>query len=517
MRVNWLLLWLLLLLFAVALDQVESPESRVEITRIARITRKNRQNRLNPALSRPNRRSKSSESPTSPPSPPPPPPLSPVFNAKLLRDIRDKFHHIDDCPYQGRRIFFENAGGSLTLKSVVETTARLAAIPDNQGRDNPASQAMMRLIDAGRADMMCFLGAGPPESPESNKSTESDHSNNPPGPAQYGRVFIGESGTECLFRVIRACLLAAADGGQVIGSTLEHPATASAARQWAARTGRKYIAVAHHRATAAVQAQDYQQHLTADTRLASIIHTSPVTGTAVDVAAIAAAIRQTAPECFIVVDGIQHAPHGAVDVAVAPIDAYAVSGYKVFSRHNYGFAWLSPRLAALPHDALDGAAQAHWELGTRDAAAYATFTDVVDYLAWLGRHFTPSVHRRARLEAAAAAIAAQEKYLVDAMLHGADGQTGLAAMAPVSIIGGADNPNREGLISVAVATRPAAEVVAALDKRGVRVHIRNNDYFSANILTPLNLPAAVRVSMCHYNSVDEVKHFLAAMEAIIAE
>ena len=64
-------------------------------------------------------------------------------NAKLITEVRDRFAHIDECPFEGKRIFFENAGGALTLKSVVETSAKFAAIPDNQGRDNKASNALV--------------------------------------------------------------------------------------------------------------------------------------------------------------------------------------------------------------------------------------------------------------------------------------------------------------------------------------------------------------------------------------
>ena len=59
-----------------------------------------------------------------------------MFQADLLAEIRDRFAHVDRCPYQGKRIYFENAGGSLTLKSVLESTAKLQAIPDNYGRVN---------------------------------------------------------------------------------------------------------------------------------------------------------------------------------------------------------------------------------------------------------------------------------------------------------------------------------------------------------------------------------------------
>ena len=64
-----------------------------------------------------------------------------ISTPELMTDIRNRFAQIDTCPEQGQRIFFENAGGALTLKSVVETSARYAAIPDNQGRDDVASKA----------------------------------------------------------------------------------------------------------------------------------------------------------------------------------------------------------------------------------------------------------------------------------------------------------------------------------------------------------------------------------------
>ena len=38
----------------------------------------------------------------------------------LIDSVREKFMHVEECPFEGKRIFFENAGGSLRLKSVVE-------------------------------------------------------------------------------------------------------------------------------------------------------------------------------------------------------------------------------------------------------------------------------------------------------------------------------------------------------------------------------------------------------------
>lgn len=415
-----------------------------------------------------------------------------MFEGNLMTQIRDRFHHVATCPYQGDRIFFENAGGSLTLKSVVETNTHFASLPDNQGRDNPASQELVRVINQARDDMRCFLGV------------------------DGGPVFIGESGTELLFRLVRAAVLGSEKGGNIVGSTLEHPATVSACKRWGGIAGKEYRAVKHNNETATVTADDYRGIVDSDTRVATVIHTSPVTGMTVDIAAVVDVIREASPDCIIVLDGIQHAAHGGLSIGEIDIDGYAVSAYKVFSRHNYGFAWLSPRLASLPHDHLDGTPDDFWELGTRDTSAYACTSKVVEYFDWLGSQFTDAEDRRSRILAAGRAIMQHERELIALTINGNEEQRGLRDMPEIFLIGGYDNPSREGLVSIIVEGRPCAEVVAELNQRGIRTHVRKADYFSGNILTPLNRPTCIRVSMCHYNTADEALKFLSNLQEIVS-
>ncbi|MEL6522482.1 MAG: aminotransferase class V-fold PLP-dependent enzyme [Pseudomonadota bacterium] len=409
-----------------------------------------------------------------------------TFSPDLMQAVRNRFAHVDNCPEQGPRIFFENAGGSLTLKTVVETSTRYAAIPDNQGRDNPMSKAQVDVIAKARADAMLVLGAS------------------------SGQVFVGESGTELLFRMImNACL--GTDDGAVLGSSLEHPASRSAARRWAKISGKRYISVPHDSETGSVSAEAYAAHVTPDTRVATILHTSPVTGMSVDVAAVSETIRKVAPDCIIIVDGIQHAAHGALSIDSYNIDGYAISPYKMFSRHGYGLAWISDRLTALPHDALDDGPEGNWELGTRDTGAYATFLDVVEYLEWLGTQVSDVADRRERIEAASKAIHDHEKHLTDVMINGTGNLTGLADLPGIQIIGGADNPRREGLVCISVKHIPAADIVSHLRENGIRAHVRKADHYSGNILTPLGLESAVRISLCHYNDLSEVKAILSVL------
>ena len=175
--------------------------------------------------------------------------------------------------------------------------------------------------------------------------------------------------------------------------------------------------IAHDNDLGLVKAEDYAAQVTADTKVATILHTSPVTGMGMDVAAISKAIRAVAPDCFIIVDGIQHAAHGQIDIASYDVDGYVISPYKMFSRHGYGLAWISDRLTDLPHDSLVGGPEQNWELGTRDTGAYATLSEVVSYLEWLGSKVTDTSDRREIFVAAGAAIHAHEKTLTDSIIH----------------------------------------------------------------------------------------------------
>ena len=409
------------------------------------------------------------------------------FSPDLLAKIRNKFAFIEDCPFVGKRIFFENAGGALTLKSVVETSSKFAAIPDNQGRTNAASVALMAIIQEAKKDASRLFGSS------------------------TGQFFVGESGTELLFRLVRNAATSAKAGGNIVGSSFEHPATRSAAKHWASQTERKYINVQHDDSNGDVTAKLYSQIVNPDTRLVTILHASPVTGISVDLEAIAATIRSIAPEAFIIVDGVQYAAHGGIKIDQYNIDGYAISPYKMYSRHGYGFAWVSDRLTQMRHEQLLDGPDDNWELGTRDTGSYATLSDVVKYLEWLGGKIENTDSRSIKLYNAAKAIAAQETALTELMIDGEDNIKGLKDLNGIEIIGGEKNLNRKGLVSFRINGIPSQVLVDFLNDKGIRTHIRKADHYSGNILDPLGWEDCVRVSLCHYNSSEEIKSLLLAL------
>ena len=410
----------------------------------------------------------------------------------LIESIRNKFMHVETCPFEGERIFFENAGGSLRLKSVVETSALYASYPDNQGRENEASKALVRSIENGKSKMRLFFNA------------------------DRGDVIVGESGTELLFRLIRTAALELPRGGTMLSSTLEHPASMSAMKKWAKNTLRSHIIVEHDDELGIVDERAYLKKLTRDVRVVSIVHTSPVTGMTVNLEKITKEVRNVTPDCIIIVDGIQHSSHGAIDVQKYDIDGYVVSPYKMFSRHGYGVAWASDRLCALGKEQLVGGPSQNWELGTRDAGSYATFSDVVDYLDWLGSNFTNSESTRERLEASSVAIKSHEQELINLALNGSKNLIGLIKNKQIEIIGDLATTSREGVVSFYLKNKPSILIVEKLRQRKIRVHIRKDDHYCGNILRPLNQKDCIRFSICHYNSKAEVIEFLNAINEISA-
>lgn len=411
-------------------------------------------------------------------------------NPNLISAIRDRFAHVDSCPFQGERIFFENAGGALTLKSVVKTSAFHAAIPDNPGRVNPAGQGTQNTINKAKTDLAVFMNV------------------------PSGQFFAGESGTELLFRLIRTVCVNAPKGAKVIGSSIEHPATRSAARRWGDIAGLEYVKVVHDDETGLVTADDYAALMTPDVAVATILHASPVTGMGMDVAAISKAIRAVAPDCMIIVDGIQHAAHGQMDLAAYDVDGYVISPYKVFSRHGYGIAWVSDRLSSATHDMLIDAPATGWEFGTRDTGSYATVSDVVAYFDWLGGEVSNEADPRKRIEAAGRAIHEYETHLTSAAINGTGNLPGLRDMDHVTIIAGPNNAAREGLVSIVIDGQESEEVVEILNQQGIRTHTRKADYYSGNVLTPLGYPSCIRISFCHYNTEQEIAKMLAAVKEL---
>lgn len=410
-----------------------------------------------------------------------------VFSEHLMKGIRARFENVESDPVSGPRIYFENAGGTLRLKSVMEVVRLFTGLPDNAGRRNKTSRLIAETIKQGRAAVRLLLGA------------------------DEGRIISEQSGTGMIFRIL-GTIARSVKGGNIVTTNLEHPAVYDACHILARRHGLECRVAGLDPRSGSVPVDAVARLVDRDTVFVAVIHSSNILGTVNDVARMIQESRKIKADLFTVIDGCQYASHGVMDVTPYEADGYIFDSYKVYGKIGTNFAHVTDRLARLDRDNLQGKAPHDWDLGTREPAAFAAIGCVAEYLRWLGGHYAESAEPRRRILAAMRAIEGHERGLAELLLNGGDGRQGLLTMPGVRVYGEArDLSRRQAIVAFNVAGASAADVVDYLEEEGVRVHNRTSDAYSRHTLEALGLAECVRVSLAHYNAGREVLFFLDAL------
>ncbi len=261
---------------------------------------------------------------------------------------------------------------------------------------------------------------------------------------------------------------------------------------------------------------DLEGLLSQRTRLVACTVASNATGTLVDVAAVAGLARAVGAEVFL--DAVHFGPHGPIDVQEFDCDYLVCSGYKIFAPHM-GFAWCRTdainRLPTFREDFIPDVTPDKLEAGTYAYENVAGMEAVIHYLGHLGHHAgaAAGAARPMVIRAAMDAIAEYERTLsaelldavqsIDgAIVHGVTDRRQLADRVPTVCF------SVEGLEASAIAERLAGQGVGA----------RSGHMYSPRLMERFHLMpgGAVRVSLVHYNTVDEVARFRDALARVVA-
>ena len=255
------------------------------------------------------------------------------------------------------------------------------------------------------------------------------------------------------------------------------------------------------------------------TRLVACTLASNALGSIVDVKEVARLAHAAGAEVFL--DAVHYAPHGPIDVQEMDCDYLVCSGYKIFAPHM-GFLWGKRKaLEALPtfrEDFIPDTVPTKIEVGTFVYENVAGMDAAIGYLGDLGnrvpRNGRPA-SRRETLVCAMAAIRNYEATLSSRLLDG------LTRMKPVTVYGIQDSGRmrmRVPTVCFNVRGVSPAQVATALAERGIGV--RDGNMYSPRLLTRLSIApesGAVRASLAHYNSFQEVDRFLGALHEIAGD
>ncbi|MHC4992791.1 MAG: cysteine desulfurase-like protein [Planctomycetota bacterium] len=256
--------------------------------------------------------------------------------------------------------------------------------------------------------------------------------------------------------------------------------------------------------------EDLQPLLGPRTRLVALPHVSNLLGEIVDVARVAELAH--AAGARVVVDGVAFAPHRAIDVAAWNADWYFYSAYKVYG----------PHMACLfgTHEALGELEGPNHFFVPRDEVPYKFESGGVNHeacagLLALGEYLTYLTGARecsrAVIEEAFAIMEAREAPLAARLVDF------LATRPGVRIVGPAHaEASRVGTISFVHESSSSRAIATEVTAR--QIGIRYGHMYAYRLCQGLGLDpedGVVRISLVHYNTMQEIDRLIEVLETVI--
>jgi len=256
--------------------------------------------------------------------------------------------------------------------------------------------------------------------------------------------------------------------------------------------------------------------LNGKTRYVSMTHASNILGSVNPVAEIAQKVHAVGAK--LCVDAVAYAPHRLVDVQASGADYYVFSFYKTFGPH-FAVLW-GKREALLELPSLNhffiGQEVIPYKLqpGNLNYELSYGCIGISDYLIDIGRRLGASGTQRELMQAAFDAFEVQEDLLAETLL------AFLRETPGVRIIGKSrvSHGDRVPTISFIVEGVQSEAIVRRVDDH--RMGIRFGDFYARRLIEQLGLTpygGVVRVSIAHYNSVDELNRLVQHLGEAITE
>ena len=271
----------------------------------------------------------------------------------------------------------------------------------------------------------------------------------------------------------------------------------------------------HAREDARLYADDLDALLTPKTRLVACALASNAIGSLVGVSEVSGRAHASGAEVFV--DAVHYGPHAPIDVQGFGCDYLVCSGYKIFGPHM-GFLWgrraALARLPTFKEEFIPDVPPAKLEAGTYAYENVAGMGAAVEYLERLGRRVTgtPDLAPRAAIVAAMEAIRRYEIGLSQALLNLPTEVRGLR-------VHGLRDPDQAPLrtptLCFTLDGLAPAEITRRLAATGIGV--RDGHMYAPRLMRRLGISpdtGAVRASLVHYNTLDEIAAFGEALRAM---
>lgn len=423
-----------------------------------------------------------------------------MFTEEELNKIRGQFYYVDEDHYGRKRLFFDNAGGSLRLKKAEEVFHLIDSMPDASEHSNSIARELAALEDRGREDIKKVIFG-----------------------AKSGTIYPSYTASQIAMEMVRV-ITENARGTNIVTTMLEHPSVFDAARLYSRIHGMELRVAGVNKETGGVDADTILSLIDQNTALLCCMAASNISGYIYETEKICRRAREINPDIYIYIDAVQHAPHGVLDPEKWGADVTSFAPYKFFGVRGFGLAYLSDRVSRFVHHRLLGKPEDDWEIGSPATAQFAVITEIINYVAGLGGAVCPEggtacpeeQSRRKLFEIGMQRIADHERGLLDMMLEGEDGIPGLRHIPGVTVqMDGKDLTTRDLILGIEFENLSCEQAVVEYEKRGVITFERAlSSMYSKRMVEAFDSKGMVRLSPLHVNTPQEIRQFLVLTQEI---
>lgn len=242
--------------------------------------------------------------------------------------------------------------------------------------------------------------------------------------------------------------------------------------------------------------------LTPDTRLVTCTHASNILGSITPLRQIADLIHARCPHGLLCVDGVALAPHRPVDMQALGVDMYAFSWYKVFGPH-VSQLYVRREVQDKCVRSLGHFFKVGHTLEDKLGLAGASY-ELVQAIPLVTSYLRQQGWQR---------MTAHEELIQETLLKYLRSKP-----EAFRILGlpEKDSEKRVPVVSFQVKDRSSREIVESVEKR-TNFGFRWGHFYSKRLcddVLGLDEEGVVRVSMCHYNTVNEVERLIEALEQV---
>lgn len=395
-------------------------------------------------------------------------------------------------------IFLDNpAGTQITRHSLERIQAYLVEDNANHGGAFATSQRTDALVETTRQAMAEFIHARRRE-----------------------EIAFGPNMTTLTFRLSRALVRTFQPGDTIAVTRLDHDANISPWMLAAQDQGCRLRWIDFDVEDGTLDMNDFARALEEKPRLVAVGYASNALGTVNPVEEITRMAHAAGALVFI--DAVHYLPHGAVDVQALDCDFLACSAYKFFGPHLGILYGKHDLLEAVPAYRLRPApaeAPGKFETGTNTFENIAGLLGALEYYRWIGETFgkdiavAPEYRGMRRLyKQALLATQAYEHNLSLALLEAIQA-------VPGARIYGISDPSRFAervpTFSITLANQSPRQAAEALARQGINVW--DGNFYALAVTERLGLEGKgglLRIGAAHYNTLEEIQRFGAALRQI---